>query len=283
MISKQKFKFQNKSMSISFPTKLEFKEAKGNRATVTLEPCYPGYGVTIGNALRRVLLSSISGSAVTSFKLKGVMHEFSSLPYVKEDAVEISLNIKKIRLKVFSDEPITLTLKAKGEKVVTARDIEKNAQVEIANPDQVIVTLTDKAADLDMELTAAKGYGYVTVEDRDKEKMDLGAIMVDALYTPLTKVGFDIENVRLGQRTDYERLVLQIETDGSISPKQAMAEASDVLLKHFSFVNENSVEEVKERKAVKVKEEKVADEETVAEIEPKEKKSKKRGRPKKED
>ena len=272
-------------MSILLPSKLEFKEVKGNRATVTLEPCYPGYGVTIGNALRRVLLSSISGSAVTSFKLKGVMHEFSSLPYVKEDSVGIALNVKRIRVKVFSDEPVILNLMAKGEKIVTAGDIEKNSLVEIANPGQIIATLTDKSADLEMEFIAQKGYGYVTVEERVKEKVDLGTIMVDALYTPLTKVGFDIENIRLGERTDYERLVLHIETDGTVSPKEAMAEASAILLRHFSFVSENSVHQasVKESKAAKIKEK--AEEESVKEeaeeVEAADKKSKKRGRPKK--
>ncbi|MDP2586559.1 MAG: DNA-directed RNA polymerase subunit alpha [Candidatus Komeilibacteria bacterium] len=269
-------------MSILLPSKLEFKEVKGNRATVTVEPCYPGYGVTIGNALRRVLLSSISGSAITSFKLKGVMHEFSSLPHVKEDAVGLALNIKKIRVKVFSDEPVVLTLKVKGEKTVTAGDIEKNSLVEIANPSQIIATLTDKSADMEMEFIAQKGYGYVTVEDRVKEKVDLGTIMVDALYTPLTKVGFDIDNIRLGERTDFERLVLQIETDGTVSPKDAMAEASDILLKHFSFVYENSAEQapVKTSKAGKVKEEE-GEEDADAESEDDDKKSKKRGRPKK--
>lgn len=270
-------------MSILLPSKLEFKEVKGNRATVTVEPCYPGYGVTIGNALRRVLLSSISGSAVTSFKLKGVMHEFSSLPYVKEDAVGLALNIKKIRIKVFSDEPVILNLKVKGEKTVTAGDIEKNSLVEIANPSQIIATLTDKSADLEMEFIAQKGYGYVTVEDRVKEKVDLGTIMIDALYTPLTKVGFDIDNIRLGERTDFERLVLQIETDGTVSPKDAMAEASDILLKHFSFVYENSAEQptAKEVKAAKVKHEDAEEAAPAEETEAEAKKSKKRGRPKK--
>ncbi|MFA6304733.1 MAG: DNA-directed RNA polymerase subunit alpha [Patescibacteria group bacterium] len=262
-------------MSILLPTKLEFKEAKGNRATVVVEPCYPGYGVTIGNALRRVLLSSIKGSAITSYKLKGAPHEFTSLPFVKEDAVEISINVKKIRVHVFSDEPVILNLHVKGEKIVTAGDIEKNSLVEIANPDEVIATLTDKGANFEMELVAEKGYGYVTVEDRIKEKVDLGTIMVDAIYSPLTKVGFDVENIRLGERTDFERLVLKIETDGTVTPKAAIAEASDLLLKHFMFVYENSAEAEEV-----VKPSKIAVDADGEEVEV-EKKAKKKGRTKK--
>ena len=223
-------------MRIPLPTNLEIKEAKGNKAIAVIEPCYPGYGVTLGNALRRVLLSSIEGAAITTFKIKGASHEFSTLPNVKEDLVEIILNLKRIRLRVFSDEPIKLNLRVKGEKVVTAGDIDKNAEVEIISTTAPILTLTDKNAEVEMEITVGKGRGYITVEERAKEKIDLGAIIIDAIYSPMVSVGFEVENIRVGERTDFDRLVLKLETDGSINPKNALHQASEILVKHFEFV-----------------------------------------------
>lgn len=229
-------------MSIPLPSNLEIKKSKEHRAQIVIEPCYPGYGVTLGNALRRVLLPSIEGAAITSFKLKGAQHEFSSLPYIKEDVIEIMLNLKAIRLKVFSDEPVILNLKVKGEKVVTAKDIAKNAQVEIINLDQTICAVTDKSSEVEMEFVAQKGRGYVTVEERENEKVDLGTIIIDAVYTPLVNVGFEIENVRVGDKTDYERLILKIETDGTITPEEALKQAADILVNHFQFVSNGKAE-----------------------------------------
>jgi len=227
-------------MEITLPSKLEIKDAKNNRAEIILEPCYPGYGVTLGNALRRVLLSSLEGAAIIAFKVNGVMHEFSSLPNVKEDLVEMILNLKRIRLKTYSEEVITLNLKVKGEKVVKAGDIEKNSDVEISNPDQVIATLTDKSAELEMELKVQKGRGYVTVEERSKEKVELGIIMIDALYTPVVNVGFEVEQVRVGGRTDYDKLVMRLETDGSLTPREALTKAAEILVSHFNIVSGES-------------------------------------------
>jgi len=226
-------------MNISLPTTLKIENLKEHKAAISIEPCFPGYGVTLGNSLRRVLLSSIEGAAITSFKVVGAEHEFSTLPFVKEDLVEIMLNLKTVRLKMFSDEPVTLSLSIKGEKVVTAGDIAKNSDVEIVNPDAVIATLTDKKASLEMEFIVEKGMGYVTVEERAKEKVALGTIMVDALFTPLVNVGFDIVNVRVGQMTDYEKVVLNVETDGTITPQEAVARANDILVEHFNFIQEN--------------------------------------------
>jgi len=239
-------------MRIPLPTNLEIKEVKGNKATAIIEPCYPGYGVTLGNAIRRVLLSSIEGAAITAFKIKGSSHEFSTLPHVKEDLVEIILNLKRIRLQIFSDEPIKLNLRIKGEKVVTAADIEKNAQVEIISTNAPILTLTDKNAEVEMEITVGKGRGYVTVEERAKEKVDLGTIIIDAIYSPMVSVGFEVENMRVGERTDFDRLVLKLETDGSINPKDALRQASEILVKHFEFVlnGGKTIEEIKEKKAM---------------------------------
>jgi len=242
-------------MNISLPTTLKIENLKEHKAAISIEPCFPGYGVTLGNSLRRVLLSSIEGAAITSFKVVGAEHEFSTLPFVKEDLVEIMLNLKTVRLKMFSDEPVTLSLSIKGEKVVTAGDIAKNSDVEIVNPDAVIATLTDKKASLEMEFIVEKGMGYVTVEERAKEKVALGTIMVDALFTPLVNVGFDIVNVRVGQMTDYEKVVLNVETDGTITPQEAVARANDILVEHFNFIQENISPRNK-------KEKKVSDEET---------------------
>jgi len=251
-------------MNISLPTTLKIENLKNNKAAVSIEPCYPGYGVTLGNALRRVLLSSINGAAVTSFKINGAEHEFSTLPYVKEDLVELMLNLKNIRVKVFVDEPVVLNLAVKGDKVVTAGDIAKNSDVEVVNPDSVICTLTDKKANLEMELTVEKGMGYIPVEERVKEKLPIGTIMVDAIYTPLVNVGFEVENVRVGQMTDYERVILNIETDGTITPQEALAQANEILTNHFQFIQENiAVRPAKEVKKSKDEaEEKIVNEET---------------------
>jgi len=280
-------------MRISLPTKIEAKNSKDNKAQIIIEPCYPGYGVTIGNSLRRVLLSSIEGAAITSFKIKGIQHEFSSLPNIKEDIIEIILNLKSIRLKSFSDEPINLTLKTKGEKIVTAKDIEKNAQVEIINVNQPICTITDKNMELVMELTVKRGHGYVTVEQREKEKVDIGTILIDAIYSPVINVGFEIVNVRVGERTDYEKLILNVETDGSLKPEEAVKQSADILVQHFLFVSgEKSVQAIfsidsESAEAVKespVKKSKAEKPEEQADIPAQaENTKKKRGRPKKID
>lgn len=280
-------------MSIPLPNNLEISEIKGNKATIAIEPCYPGYGVTLGNSLRRVLLSSIDGAAISSVSIEGSQHEFSTLPNVKEDLVEIVLNLKKIRLKVFSDEPVLLKLSVSGEKVVKAGDIEKNSDVEIASPEAVIATLTSKDAKLDMEFIAAQGRGYVTVEDRAKEKADVGWIMIDAFYSPVVSVGFEIENIRVGDRTDYERLLLKMETDGTISPKEVLSKASEILVNHFTFILDETVVGLDKKKKAKAEEadleiEEAAEaKEDAADLEDEdageEKSKKKRGRPKKSD
>ncbi len=242
---------------IPLPQKIEIKSLdKENESIVSIQPCYPGYGTTLGNALRRVLLSSLPGAAVTSFKIKGVNHEFSAIPNVLEDVVEISLNLKQLRLKIFSDEPVRLKLKASGEKKVTAKDIEKNSDVEIINQDMLIATLTGKTAEFEMELIVNQGRGYIPTEVREKESLETGMIAIDSIYTPIKNVGFKIENVRIGQMTNYENLLLTIETDGTISPKDALAKANELLLEHFNFIAENNAQtEAKKKPAKKEKEE----------------------------
>lgn len=222
---------------ILLPSKIELTPGEDDRkATFVVEPCFHGYGTTLGNALRRVMLSSLPGAAVTAIKIKGAQHEFSGIPGVKEDVLEITLNFKALRMRVFTDEPVRLVLKSKGDGVVTAADIEKTSDVEIVNPDLHIATLTDKKAELDMEIFVSKGRGYMPVEERSKEKLELGMIAIDAVFSPIKDVGYRVENVRVGQITNYDKLIMTIETDGTITPDAAVDQSVKILLDHFNLV-----------------------------------------------
>jgi DNA-directed RNA polymerase subunit alpha len=223
--------------SLLLPSKIRYVEGeRPNEGTLVVEPCSPGYGTTVGNALRRVLLSSLPGAAVTAVKIKGVDHEFSTIEHVKEDVVEIILNLKAFRLKLHSEEPVKLFLSASGAKTVTAADFEKNADVEIINPEHAICTLTDKNATLEMEVTIGPGRGYRSTEERAKEKLELGNIAIDALYSPVLNVSYKVEATRVGEKTDYDRLRLHVETDGTVSPKDAIAQSVSILLDHFNLL-----------------------------------------------
>ncbi len=208
--------------NIQLPKKVAFEELGQNKYRVTMEPLYPGYGVTLGNSLRRILLSSLPGAAVTAVKIRGVDHEFSTIPNVKEDVIEIILNLKQLRMKVHTDQPVKLEMKVKGEKAVTAADFKKNSDVEIVNPGLHLATLDNKSAELDMEVTVNTGRGYVPVEQRENEKLEIGVIAVDAIYTPMKSVNYDIRNVRVGQITNYDGLILTLETDGTVKGKDAI-------------------------------------------------------------
>jgi DNA-directed RNA polymerase subunit alpha len=222
---------------ILLPSKIELTPGKSDReATLTVEPCFQGYGTTLGNALRRVMLSSLPGAAVTAVKIKGAQHEFSAIPGVKEDVLEIVLNLKGLRLRVFSDETVRLSLKSSGDKNITAADIEKTQDVEIMNPDLHIATMTDKNADFEMEIFISKGRGFVTTEERAKEKQELGVIAIDSIFTPVREVGYKVENVRVGEITNYDQLVMTIETDGTITPDEAVDQTVKILLDHFSLI-----------------------------------------------
>lgn len=221
------------------PTKREWKEgAHPHERILTVEPFFPGYGTTVGNALRRVLLSSLTGAAVTAVKFKGATHEFTTLPNVKEDVLEIILNLKQLRLKLFSDEPVKLTLHAVGDRKVTAKDISPSADVQIANPKLHIATITDAKGELDLEITVARGRGYLPTEERGKEKLELGTIAVDAFFSPVRNVGYKVENVRVGDITNFDRLILVVETDGTIAPEDAVVDASKILLGHFELLTQ---------------------------------------------
>ncbi|NCN94888.1 DNA-directed RNA polymerase subunit alpha [Candidatus Wolfebacteria bacterium] len=233
-----------------------------------VEGLYTGYGLTLGNSLRRVLLSSLPGAAITQIKIKGAEHEFSTLPGILEDIIEITLNLKKVRFHFYASEPQILALRVKGEKEVTAADIKANAQVEIVNPEAHIATLTNKNAELEIEITVDKGAGYVPAEARKTEKLPIKTIAVDTIFSPVVKVNFSVENMRVGDRTDFNKLKLVIETDGSIYPSSALRKASNILKDHFGKVAEIEVmEDERESVAAETKSEK---------IEKKEKKTKKK-------
>ncbi len=207
-----------------------------------------GFGTTIGNALRRILLSSIEGAAVTSIKIPGVLHEFSTIPGVKEDAIDIILNVKQIRFKLHTDAPKVATIKVKGQMEIKGKDIVTGANLEILNPDLHIATV-ERDVNFKMELTVQKGRGYVSADKNKKEDQAIDVIAVDSIFTPIKKVNFWVEGARVGQATDYDRLIMEIWTDGSITPPQAITQAANILNGHislFSLVQEEeslSVEE----------------------------------------
>ncbi len=220
-------------MQIPLPENPRIILSEGNRAIFEINSLYPGYGMTIGNALRRVMISSLSGAAITTVKIKGVNHEFSTIPHVLEDVVEILLNLKQVRMKLHGGEPQWISLKAKGERIVKAGDIHAPSQVEIVNPDHHIATLTDKKADLEIDFEVQSGIGYETREERRREKVEIGTIAIDAIYSPIRRVNYEVENMRVGDRTDYNRLRIAVETDGTITPQEALTVASKMLVDHF--------------------------------------------------
>jgi len=230
---------------IPLPQKAKILKKGENRAVFEIDGCYPGYGMTLGNAFRRILLSSLPGAAITSVKIKGVSHEFSTMPGVLEDVIHIILNLKQIRFRVLAPEslPLKFELKTVGEKQVKAKDIKLPSEIDIINKDAHIATMTDKKAKLEMEIEVQSGLGYVPVEQRKKEKLEIGAIAVDAIFSPIKKINYEIENMRVGDRTDFNKLMIDIETDGSIAPEDAFTKAADILVDHFQiFASEKKVE-----------------------------------------
>ena len=210
------------------PKAVEFdeKELTPSYGRFFAEPLERGYGITIGNGLRRILLSSLPGFAITAVRMKNVLHEFSTMPGVKEDVTDVVLNLKEVRLRLHEGEHLTATLKARGEGTVTARDITGGPSLEVLTPDQHIATL-EKGAELEMELVIRRGRGYAPAE-RTEDEEPIGTIRLDAIYSPIKKVNFTVTNARVGQRTDYDRLALEIWTDGSISPRDALTYAARV-------------------------------------------------------
>ncbi len=207
-----------------------------NTATLTIEPLHHGYGTTVGNALRRVLLSSLPGAAVTAVKIKGAQHEFQAITGVKEDILDIVLALKQLRMKVHADEAVTLKLVKKGVGPVTAADIEKNADVDIANPELVLANITAAATTLDMEITVSRGRGFLPTEERENITSDIGVMAIDALFSPVRQVSLKVENTRVGDITNYDKLIMNIETDGTIDPSEAFEQATKILINHFTWM-----------------------------------------------
>ena len=243
--------------NIFLPSKIELEKGKEpNQGILTIEPLFHGYGTTIGNALRRVLLSSLPGAAVTSVKIKGVPHEFSTIEGIYEDILELVLNLKQLRLKIFTEEPIVLKLVKKGVGDVLAKDISKDSNMEIVNPNLKIATITDKNTELNLELTVAKGFGFEPTENRDKKELPVGSIAIDSIFTPIKDVGFKTEYTRVGQITNYDKLTLNIETDGTITPESALNTAAKILIDHFSLLYKEEIKETKKEDSDESKEEK---------------------------
>lgn len=222
--------------TIVIPSKPKIVSEVDFSGSYEIDGLYPGYGHTLGNSLRRIILSSLPGVAVTSVKIEGIDHEFSTLSGVKEDAITILLNLKRLRINMVGSEPQTLTLKTKGAKEVKASDLKLPGGVEVLNPDLVIANITDKSAELNMEITVEKGLGFVPKEVLQKNRVDIGSITVDAIFTPIRRVSYEVENMRVGDRTDFNRLKIFIETDGTITPKEALEKSIETMITQLKAI-----------------------------------------------
>lgn len=227
------------------------QEGTNNVGSIIIEPLPQGYGMTLGNALRRVLLSSLPGAAITQVKIAGVAHEYSTIKGVNEDVVQILLNLKKVRLQIDGDKPVKLTIEEKGPKDIKAKDMRVPAGVKVANPDQPICTLADNKTKIEIELTAEKGVGYVAVEGR--RGLGIGIIPLDSSFTPITKVNYKVEATRVGQITNFDKLTFDIDTDGTITPAEAVKQAATILKDYFNVLVEQKKAPKKEKEDEEVK------------------------------
>lgn len=221
--------------NINLPSKPKIISEENNKGVYEIDGLYPGYGYTLGNSLRRIIISSISGVAITSLSIEGVKHEFSTIEGVKEDVISIILNLKNIHFKLFSEEPQKLSLSVKGPKIITSNDIESNPQVEIINKDSYICEITGKTS-FNLEFVVEKGIGYLSKEQVEKERAPIGTISLDAAFTPVKRVSYEVENMRVEDRTDHNRLKLAIETDGTISPKEVLENSITIMIKQLQAI-----------------------------------------------
>ncbi len=240
---------------IILPSKPRVVVEEGNKGVFEIDGLSPGYGHTLGNSLRRIILSSIPGASITSIKIDGVSHEFSTLDGIKEDVIVMILNLKKTRFKMISDEPQTVTLSIKGPKEVLASDIKTGGQVEILNPELHLVEVTGKV-NLSIEMKIEKGLGFIPKEIIQKEKVDIGTIAVDAIFTPIRRVSYEVENMRVGDNTNHNRLRISIETDGTLTPREALSQSIAIMIHQLKAIIdfkevEEEVKEVKEKKSKK--------------------------------
>lgn len=222
--------------NIALPSKPRIVKEEEFSGTYEIDGLYPGYGHTLGNSLRRIVLSSLPGAAITSIKIEGVPHEFSTIAGIKEDVVTFLLNLKKVRLQMFTDEPQIVTLSVKGEKKITAADIKLPGQMTILNPEQHIVEMTNKDASLDIEMQVMRGLGFVSKEALQKEKAEIGTIALDAIFTPIRRVNYEVENMRVGDQTNFNRLRIFIETDGTITPREALERSIEIMITQLKAI-----------------------------------------------
>lgn len=225
-------------MHIVLPSKPKVVKEEGNTGVFEIDALNPGYGQTLGSSLRRVILSSLQGAAVTTVKIDGASHEFSTMDGIKEDVITILLHLKLVRFKLTTDEPQIVSISVKGNKIVTAADIELTGQVEVLNPEQYICELTEKSAKLNIELGISRGLGFVSKEDLHKDKMDIGTIALDATFSPIRRVSYEVSDMRVGDRTNFNRLRISIETDGSISPREALLSAIKIMISQLKSIGE---------------------------------------------
>lgn len=262
-------KKNNMDYIINLPSQPRVVTEEENKGVYEIDGLYAGYGHTLGNSLRRIILSSLPGTAITSIKIEGVPHEFSNIDGIKEDVITILLNLKRVKFQLHTDEPQKIKLVSKGVGRVTAKDFEKSSQAEVLNGDQEIANLTSKDAKLEMEVTVEKGLGYVTKEALHKDKAEIGIIISDAVFTPVRKVNYEVENMRVGERTDYNRLRFSIETDGTISPRESLEKSIEIMINHLrsivGFKEEEEIVEIDEE----IKEAAENEEEEKAEVDDK--------------
>lgn len=250
--------------NIVLPSKPKVISEKELTGVYEIDGLYPGYGHTLGNSLRRIVLASLPGAAITQVKIDGVSHEFSTLDGVKEDVITILLNLKRIRFKVLTDEPQTVNISVGGVKTVVAGDVKVPGQVEVLNPEQHIATLTDKNAKLDIEMKVQKGLGYVSKENLQNDKVEIGVIALDVTFTPIRRVNYEVENMRVGDRTDYNRLKVTIETDGTLTPREALERSIEIMINQLKAIigfQEEEPEPVEVEEKVEVKTEPEVDNE----------------------
>jgi len=222
--------------NVTLPSKPRVISEEKNHGIFEIDGLYPGYGHTLGNSLRRIILSSLPGAAITQVKIDGAEHEFSTLSGVKEDVITILLNLRRVRLHMHNDDPMTITLKKSGVGIVTAADITVPSQIEILNGDQHIAEITNANTKLNIEITVERGLGYVPREVHQKSKMEIGAIALDAVFTPIRRANYEVENMRVGDRTDYNRLRVIIETDGTYSAKEALEKAIEIMIHQLKSI-----------------------------------------------
>ncbi len=230
--------------NVVLPSKPKIVKEEGLTGIYEIDGLYPGYGHTLGNSLRRIILSSLPGAAITKVKIAGVEHEFSTIEGVKEDVINVLLNLKRLRLRVTGDEAQVVYIKAKGAKIITGKDVEVPGQVEVLNPELHIAELTSKTAELDIEATVQKGLGYVPKEVIEKDRVDIGAISLDAIFTPIRRVNYEVENMRVGDRTDFNRLRISIETDGTLTPHEALEQSIGIMIHQLKAIVGFKEEEV---------------------------------------